>query len=269
MKLRRPCVAGYFYEASEERLRGQVGACLPKDRLPPQIALGGVVPHAGLMYSGPVAGSVYALVQLPPTVVLLGPNHRGEGAPFSVSSADAWETPIGRSEVDREFVKALLPAAPELEREDTAHDGEHSIEVQLPFLQCLGSGIKIVPIALGLQPFETYQRLGQELAGVVQAFPRKVLVLASSDMTHYEPHEVVREKDAEAIDAILTLDERSLMERIRQRDISMCGYAPTVAMLTCVKGLGATSARLVSYRTSGDSSGDYRAVVGYAGILIQ
>lgn len=269
MTVRRPSVAGYFYEKDAEKLKKQVQACLRGDPVLREEALGAVVPHAGLMYSGPVAGCVYASIDFPDTFVLLGPNHTGEGVPLSLSAADSWETPLGRMEIDQELAGALLETIPELKRDDVAHRREHSLEVQLPFIQVVASHAKIVPIVLGLAPLQTYQRVGEKLSGIVRGFPRKILVVASSDMTHYEPHEVVRKKDADAIASILALDETGLMERLEEEHISMCGYAPTVAMLTCAKRLGARGGRLLKYQTSGDSSGDYTSVVGYAGILIQ
>ena len=269
MKVRPACVAGQFYEGTQERLRDQVLHCLPKTNPPQQEVLGAVVPHAGLLYSGGVAGSVYASIRLPSTCVLLGPNHTGEGAPLSLSTFDVWETPLGRTKVDGEFAKALLEEDPHLKRDEAAHQWEHSLEVQLPFIQHLAGTVKIVPIILGFQPVQVYRTLGEALARVILGFSRQVLVLASSDMTHYEPHEVVQTKDREAIESILALDETQLMRRVKERNISMCGYAPTVALLTCVKRLGAKEGRLIKYQTSGDSSGDYRSVVGYAGIVLQ
>ena len=269
MILRHPCVAGYFYEKDKERLKKEVQSHLPSPPIPREEALGIVVPHAGLMYSGGVAGSVYASLIFPETFVLLGPNHSGEGIPLSLSASEAWETPLGRMDVDEEFAERLLRAIPDLRREEGAHRREHSLEVQLPFIQLLGAEAKIVPIVLGFESVRTYQTVGEILSDVVRDFPRKVLVVASSDMTHYEPHEVVQKKDAVAIEAILALDEVRLMQKIHEQNITMCGYAPTVAMLSCVKRLGAKGGRLVQYQTSGESSGDYSSVVGYAGILIR
>ena len=269
MKIRRSCVAGYFYEKDAEALKKEVQACLPSSPIHREEARGIMAPHAGLRYSGAVAGSVYASIIFPDTFILLGPNHTGEGLPFSLSEADAWETPLGRIDVDQELAEELLETIPELCRDEAAHQREHSLEVQLPFIQMLGAQTKIVPIILGFQSVETYCRFGEALSEVVQHFPRKLLIVASSDMTHYEPHEIVQKKDAEAIESILALDEMQLMKRVQERNISMCGYAPTVSMLTCLKQLGATRGRLVKYQTSGERSGDYRAVVGYAGIVIQ
>lgn len=269
MRLRRPCVAGQFYEKEVERLRGQVEGCLPKTSPVREEALGVLVPHAGLMYSGAVAGSLYASIVFPSTFVLLGPNHTGEGVPLSLSMAEGWETPLGRTDVDGDVAEALLKAIPQLKRDETAHQWEHSLEVQLPFIQILGEKTKIVPIILGFESIQTYQKVGEILAEVIRHSSKKILVLASSDMTHYEPHEVVRKKDAEAIESILSLNETELMKRVQERNITMCGYAPAVAMLTCVKRLGATHGRLVKYQTSGESSGDYSTVVGYASIVIQ
>ena len=269
MKVRRPCVAGYFYEKEAQALKRQVQSCLPAAPVRREEVWGIVVPHAGLIYSGAVAGSVYASIVFPETFVLLGPNHTGEGFPFSLSQADFWETPLGRTEVDQELAEKLLETIPELRRDEAAHEREHSLEVQLPFIQALGTRSKIVPIVLGFQSVETYRRFGKVLFEVVRDFSRKSLIVASSDMTHYEPHEVVQRKDAEAIESILALDETELMKRIREKKISMCGYAPTVSMLTCAKQLGARGGRLVTYRTSGENSGEYGSVVGYAGIMIQ
>lgn len=269
MNVRFPCVAGQFYERDKKRLLDQVTACLPKDKKGGERSATSVmVPHAGLMYSGVVAGELYALLQWTPTVVLLGPNHTGEGKAISFTEASFWRTPLGDVAVDQAFGETLCRFAPELTRDERAHRYEHSLEVQLPFLQYLSQQTKIVPVSVGLSDFETYRLFGEHLAEAVRASRQKILVVASSDMTHYEPHESAKEKDKEALQAILSLDPDRLSERVRVRQISMCGYAPVVAMLAYARKEGASQGELVRYQTSGDASGDYSSVVGYAAVLI-
>ena len=268
--VRLPCVAGQFYEDEPARLLKQVTACLPsvppKNTKRPAKAI--LVPHAGLMYSGGVAGEIYATLQWTSTVILLGPNHTGEGKPMSLSKAVSWRTPLGDVEIDRDLAQSLLRHAPELEEDEAAHRFEHSLEVQLPFIQLLSKKTKIVPIALGFSTPLAYKVFGTHLAEAIVASHRKVVVIASSDMTHYEPHERVKEKDRYAIEAILSVNPDELTRRVKEREISMCGYAPAMAMLSYAQERGATQGELLRYQTSGDASGDYASVVGYASILI-
>ena len=266
MKIRLPCVAGQFYEGERRKLKEQVSSCLPKKnaRRP---AKGVMVPHAGLMYSGSVAGDVYAALDWTRTVILLGPNHTGRGRPLSLSKADYWRTPLGDVAVDRELGERLLHDIPELEADDEAHQSEHSLEVQLPFLQCLSDQTRIVPVCLGFSTDETYKRFGLHLADAVLAFREEPVVIATSDMTHYEPHEQAMEKDRYVIDAILAIDADELGRRVRGRRVSMCGVAPVMAMLSYAKTIGLKKGELVQYQTSGDVSGDYSSVVGYAGVF--
>ncbi|MFH1858367.1 MAG: AmmeMemoRadiSam system protein B [Candidatus Omnitrophota bacterium] len=268
MKVRLPCVAGQFYEKEPELLARQVTACLPEKPKRKQKAIAVQVPHAGLMYSGPVAGEVYASIEWPPTVILLGPNHTGEGSPISMTQAEYWRTPLGDVEVDDELASHLQRHAPELVVDETAHRFEHSIEVQLPFLQQLSKKTKIIPIILSWERAELYKQFGRHLAEAVSALQKEVLVIASSDMTHYESHESAKEKDDYAIQAILSLDGDELGQRLRARRISMCGYAPVMAALSYALQRGAGRGELLCYQTSGDATGDYSSVVGYAGIRI-
>ena len=265
MKVRLPCVSGQFYEGEGKKLTAQVSSCLPQKstRRPAKAVM---VPHAGLMYSGGVAGEVYASLEWTGTVVLLGPNHTGYGKPLSLSDAEYWSTPLGEVGVNQKLSRLLLRHIPGLERDDEAHRYEHSLEVQLPFLQSLSGKTEIVPVCLGFGSAEGYQAFGLHLAEALAAFGEEVVVIASSDMTHYEPHEQAKAKDAHAIRAILAVDPDKLTSSVREHRISMCGYAPVVSMLSYAKKRGLPKGELVRYQTSGDVSGDYASVVGYAGV---
>ena len=235
-------------------------------------AIGCVAPHAGYVYSGGVAGAVYARVEVPERCVILCPNHTGRGRPLAVMANTTWQTPLGEVAADADLGARLLDRCGGLEEDSAAHRFEHAIEVHLPFLQTLQSDLKIVPIAVGTSDFHALRALGEALADVIAAAEedarKKVLIIASSDMNHYESDAVTRVKDRKAIERVLAMDARGLWEVVIKEDISMCGFGPTVAMLTAAKRLGATSATLVKYATSGQVSGDYEAVVGYAGIVL-
>jgi hypothetical protein len=269
--LRHPAVAGRFYPGNPEDLRAEALAYLSqeksKDAAPIQ-AIGCIVPHAGYMYSGHVAGTVFARIEIPQLCVVMCPNHTGMGRALSIMSDGAWETPLGEVPIDEQFANDLKQRFPALDDDSAAHRAEHAIEVELPFLQLLQPQLRFVPIALGTGQFETLEQLGLALAGVISQRRQPVLIVASSDMNHYESDAVTRVKDHRAIERILTLDPRGLHEVVAQQDISMCGFGPAVAMLTAVRHLGAKSAELVKYATSGDISGDRDMVVGYAGIVV-
>jgi len=266
MNARSPYVSGQFYEADPVALRQQVLRYLPKTSTQ-QFFKGAQVPHAGLMYSGRVAGSVYASIQWPKTVIFLGPNHTGRGPSLGLSMVTHWQTPLGDIPVDQEVAHAVLDRMPEVEVSEAAHDQEHAIEVQLPFLQVLSKEVKIVPITLGYEDPEQYHCFGESLASLVESSGKDLVVIASSDMTHYEPDADAQEKDHYAIEAILALDSDELARRISQRRISMCGRAPVLALLSYLKARRGESGKLIQYETSGTTSGDYSSVVGYAGIL--
>ncbi len=265
--VRHPAVAGQFYPGRPETLLrdiGQYTAPAP-DKIP---ALGCVAPHAGYMYSGHVAGAVYSRLKLPSRFVILCPNHTGLGAPLSIMSAGSWLTPLGEARIDDELAAALKQNCELLTEDTLAHRNEHAVEVQVPFLQALVNEFSFVPIAVGTSRFELLDSLGHALAKAIRDEAERVLVIASSDMNHYESDEVTRIKDRRAIDPILALDPRALWETVTRQNITMCGFGPTVAMLTATLDLGATHAELIKYATSGDISGDRDAVVGYAGIAI-
>jgi len=269
--LRHPAVAGRFYPGDPDDLRTEARGYLSQSsfgKQSPVRAVGCIAPHAGYMYSGHVAGAVFARVEIPRRCIVMCPNHTGMGVPLSVMSEGAWETPLGEVAIDSELAGALKKRFPALQEDSAAHRAEHAAEVELPFLQIRQAELKFVPIALGTRQFEALEQLGKALADVVVAQKDPVLIIASSDMNHYESDAVTRVKDHRAIERILTLDPRGLFDVVTQQDISMCGLGPAVAMLTAARQLGAKSAELVKYATSGDISGDRDTVVGYAGVVV-
>ena len=266
--VRHPAVAGRFYPGDRAALLAEVQTYEAPVEQPIQ-ALGCVAPHAGYMYSGHVAGAVYARLKIPRCSILMCPNHTGMGTPLSIMSTGEWETPLGDVPIDSELASTLKEHCPLLSEDLEAHRSEHAAEVQLPFLQARRSHLTFVPIALGTSHFDALAMLGEALAEVVAAQKEPVLIIASSDMNHYESDHITRIKDHKAIDRILALDPRGLYDVVMNEDISMCGFGPTVAMLTATKRLGATSAELIKYATSGDVSGDRKMVVGYAGVAVR
>jgi len=237
----------------------------------PNTAIGAIVPHAGYVYSGDVAGSIYSRVGVPSRTIILCPNHTGLGAPLSIMRRGSWQTPLGLLPVDTEMADALMSVNPDLEEDSEAHRREHAIEVQLPFLQQgqRRNDTRFVPIAIGVSRWDTLERLGQSIAETISKVDRATLILASSDMNHYESDAVTRVKDARAIEPILKLDAKGLHETVRRESISMCGAGPAAAMLIASKILGAGQAELVKYSTSAEVSKDFDRVVGYAGVIVR
>jgi AmmeMemoRadiSam system protein B len=268
--VRHPAVAGRFYPRDPKDLGEEVRTYLSQiPEQSPVRALGCIAPHAGYMYSGHVAGAVFAALEVPEFCLVLCPNHTGVGRALAIVSEGAWETPLGNVPIDTTFATALKHRCTLLHEDAAAHRTEHAAEVELPFLQMRQPRLKFVPIALGTGEFEALAELGAAIADVIVAHNRPVLIVASSDMNHYESDAITRVKDRSAIDSILALDARSLYDVVTEQHISMCGFGPAVAMLTAAKKLGATSAELVKYATSGDVSGDRDLVVGYAGIIVR
>jgi MEMO1 family protein len=269
LMIRPPAVAGRFYPSDPRELALQVDDFLHgasgKTR-----AWGCVVPHAGYMYSGHVAGAVYAALEIPVRCILLGPRHYPQGKPLAVQTAGSFSTPLGQAQIDAPLAAELVRACPLLREDAVAHAREHSLEVQLPFLQrIVGDALRFTPVVLATDRYRVMEDLGQAVAAVVRSQREPVLVVASSDMNHYESDEITRVKDERAMARVLALDPRGLYDTVRTEGITMCGYAATVAMLVAMRGLGAKEARLIRYATSGDVSGDRDQVVGYAGIVIQ
>jgi AmmeMemoRadiSam system protein B/AmmeMemoRadiSam system protein A len=268
MMIREPVVAGSFYPGTATQLRSMLEQ-LVDVRAPKEDVLGVLMPHAGYQYSGAVAGAAISRVKFSDTFVVMGPSHTGLGEPFSIMTEGTWKTPLGEVAVDEELGKKILASSRFLKEDHVAHLQEHAVEVQLPFLQFFRADVRIVPIILMPADVAAYQEIGQAIAGAIGELGRGVVIIASGDMTHYEPQEVAEEKDRQGIEAMLNLDEVELLKRVREKGISMCAYAPAACMIVAAKELGAGEAELVRYQTSGDTTGDYSAVVGYAGIIVK
>lgn len=227
-----------------------------------------VVPHAGWMYSGKVAGAVYGRVALPKLVVLLGPNHTGLGPWGSIMTRGRWAIPGGDLEIAADLAEAILSRCAELREDESAHAREHALEVQLPFLRRLRPDVQFVPLTLMKTDLAFCLAVGRAVAATVAAWPESVLLISSTDLNHYESQAVSNRKDRLAIEAILALDPDGLQRTVRDHHISMCGIAPTTALLAALRDLGSPRAELIRYMTSGDVSGDYDRVVGYGGVII-
>ena len=280
MSVRGPAVAGAFYAGTKEALRRQIEWCFRHELGPGEVPepregpledlLALVCPHAGYMYSGPVAAHAYARLARagrPDIIVILGPNHTGYGSSVAISTSKAWRTPLGDVEVDTELAEAIGKKAEIATLDDEAHVFEHSIEVQLPFLQFLyGRGFRIVPICMMFQDLKTSTELGEAIASEIEGL--NAMLIASTDLTHYEPHEVAVRKDAEVIRAIEALDVSALYRAVEELPVSMCGYGPVATVITASLRLGAKKGELLKYATSGDITGDRRAVVGYVSMAI-
>jgi AmmeMemoRadiSam system protein B/AmmeMemoRadiSam system protein A len=267
--IRPPVASGRFYPGTADQLKSLIESFVEdiEDKVE---AIGVVSPHAGYIYSGSVAAAVFARIELADTYIIIGPNHTGMGKPFSIMTLGSWQTPLGDVPVDSGLSQSILAKSKYLEEDRTAHQNEHAIEVELPLLQYFNPGFKIVPIVLAVATLEIYREMGTAIAQAIKESPgKKIVIVASSDMTHYESQEAASAKDSRAIEEILKLDEEALLDRVVKERISMCGYAPVVTMITAAKILGAKTAELVRYQTSGDASGDFSAVVGYAGVIVR
>jgi MEMO1 family protein len=266
--LRLPAVAGRFYPSNPRELAALVGECSkivpPRE---PVRARACLVPHAGYVYSGHLAGAVLARIALPRKMIVLGVRHYPRGEPAAILSSGAWRTPLGDAPVDDSLAEALKKACPLLREDSVAHSREHSLEVQLPFLQVLAPEFTFVPVALGTIEFESLVSVGQALGQVLGSLKEDVLLITTSDLNHYEDEATTEIKDHQAIEQLLALNARGLYDTCRNGDISMCGLGPAVAMITALNLLGAKRSELVKHATSADVSGDREAVVGYAGML--
>ncbi len=266
MSLRHPVVAGSFYPGSRDALRRAVADMVPN--APRRKAHAVVVPHAGYVYSGKVAGAVYGRVELPRDVVILALNHRAAGSDFAVWPSGAWRTPLGDAEINEDLAQSVKEAFPPAQLDEAGHAAEHSAEVQVPFLQHLRPDVKIVPVALSVglddASFEKLCDFGRALAGV----PGDFLVAASTDLNHFEDQETTLRKDEAVIREIERLDEKGLRDAIRSHSVSMCGYAPVLAAVAFARARGAVSARTVMHETSAGVSGDTSSVVGYVGMIV-
>lgn len=268
MSVRAPAVAGSFYEGRPGDLEREVRSLLPPE-LPKGRAFGAVVPHAGYIYSGGVAGAVYARLEIPATVVIVCPNHTGRGAPAAIDPSEAWRTPLGDVPVNARISARLRELASSLRPDREAHRREHSLEVQLPFLQALRPDVELVPVCLGQPSLALCRELGEALARLCREEAEPPLLLASSDMNHYESRRVGRAKDDQALARIAALDPEGLFRTVLSEEISMCGFLPATALLFAANASGAgRKATVVARADSGDQTGDVSSVVGYAGVIL-
>lgn len=263
---RAPAVAGQFYPGDRRSLLRELEGMVPEvsNKID---AVGAVSPHAGYIYSGPVAGEVYAKLKPRDTYIILSPNHTGYGGRFA-SSREAWKTPLGEVEVNIRLLDAVMAGTDLVTEDPRAHAFEHSIEVQLPFIQKTSPHAKIVPVTVQSGSFEELEEVAGAIASAVKGVKESVTIISSSDMTHYEHRKRAQEKDKLAIQAVLDLDARGLLRVVENKNISMCGYIPTAIMIMAAKELGAKKGELIRYTDSGEASGDIEQVVGYAGIIV-
>lgn len=267
--IRKPAVAGTFYPADPKDLQRELTRCLAGPEVAKKrTAIGIVVPHAGYRYSGTVAGLLYRQLEIPRRVIILSPNHTGYGVPYSIMTQGGWETPLGVACIDEPLTDRLVKNCPLLKADWLAHQSEHSLEVQIPFLQRLKKDFQLVPVTLSFIPYEGCVEVGRALAKTVREAKEPLLIIASSDLNHYENQQVAEQKDQLAIDKIVALDPEGLYQTVRKEGVSMCGIIPTTVMLIAAKELGATQAELIQHATSGDVTGDYGSVVGYASLIV-
>lgn len=265
--LRRPAVANQFYPGDPGTLDKEVTAFLNDTKK--EDVFGAISPHAGYIYSGKVAGSVYSSINIPQDVIVIGPNHTGLGESEAIERSGVWQMPSGSVEINHSLADAIATGSKYLRDDHLAHLREHSLEVQIPFLQHFRKDLRIVPIAMMSMDYSVCLDIGHAVAKAVKEYKEPVLIVASSDMTHYESDKSAREKDKKAIDRVLALDPEGLLKTVRDFRITMCGVIPAIIMLIACKELGAQKARLVDYATSAETSGDYEHVVGYAGMIIK
>ncbi|HHL40494.1 MAG TPA: AmmeMemoRadiSam system protein B [Deltaproteobacteria bacterium] len=266
--IRKPCVAYRFYPGDRDSLLSALEGYMPEAG-PGEKALAVIAPHAGYMYSAAVAGAVYGRTAVPERVVVIGPNHTGLGERAAVMASGTWQTPLGPVEIDRELAMALLDACGLFSDDASAHMAEHAIEVQLPFIMRRNARARIVPVTLMHTGYEACAEMGAALADVIGGCGGEVLMVVSSDMNHYESDRVTRNKDRLAIEKIKRLDARGLLDVTSEHDITMCGVVPAAVAIEAAVRLDAVGAKVVSYATSAETSGDYNHVVGYAGVIIK
>ena len=269
---RQPAVAGSFYSNDAHSLKEEVKRHIKhgaEKKAPEKIrAIGIVSPHAGFMYSGDVAGAVYSRIDIPDTIILMGPNHTGLGERVSIMTEGIWNMPQGDIAIDSKLADPICQASLIAKKDNQAHQREHSLETQLPFLQFYRDEFKIVPICMMRLGLDECEEISRAIVKAVEQTGRSVLIVASSDMPHYETHESASKKDKSAINQILKLDAKGLYNTVHDKNISMCGVNPTTVMLMCADKMGAKEALLARYMTSGEVSGDMNHVVGYAGVIV-
>lgn len=264
---RQPAVAGQFYPGDEHKLRVALSQLIPKHASPMQVT-GVISPHAGYLYSGAIAGQLFSRITIPDTVLIIGPNHSGIGAATALYPDGEWLTPFGPTPINSRLNALLLQHGPYLRSDSTAHQREHSLEVQLPFLQYLRPDVTICALCIGHGDYPPLRDIGHGIAAAVREYGKEVLIVASSDMTHYESADSARRKDEMALDRAAALDGKGLLEVCQRQRITMCGVAPATVMIEAALQLGAAHAEVVAYGTSGDVTGDNNQVVGYAAVMV-
>jgi MEMO1 family protein len=263
--IRESAVAGQFYSADPEILRKTVESYVRKSGSPLK-AQAILVPHAGYIYSGAIAGAVYSAIELPRRFLMLGPNHTGWGSALALHPEGEWLTPLGTAIIDTQLNRLLIEECPRLKEDGLAHRQEHSLEVQVPFLQALVPDFEFSAICVGATDYATLDALGRALARAVRSLGEPVLLIASSDMTHFQPATIAARQDELAIGCMQAVDPEGLHKVVTEKEISMCGFAPAVAVLIACRDLGVSAGKLIRYANSGEVSGDSRRVVAYAGM---
>jgi len=266
--IRQPAVANQFYPGDEQSLRRELSARIKEGQKKEKV-MALVSPHAGYIYSGDVAGAVFSVAEIPADIIVMGPNHHGLGSPYAVMTQGIWRMPGGEVPINEKLAALLIEESRYLESDTQAHIHEHSIEVQLPFAQYVMPGVALVPLVLGRADYRICEEIGMAVARAIKRYGKPVVLIASTDMSHYESQQSAKQKDQLAIDRILSMDPPGLLDTVTRNNITMCGVVPTTITLVAAKEMGATKARLIKYATSGDVSGDYSYVVGYAGFIIQ
>ncbi len=264
---RQPAVAGQFYPGGEHALRTALSQLIPAHSSP-QPVKGVISPHAGYVYSGAIAGKLFSRITIPDTVLIIGPNHHGRGAPAALYPDGEWQTPLGTVAINSGLNALLLKHSTYLQPDSVAHQHEHSLEVQLPFIQYLHPEVTISALCLGHGDYAPMRDIGHSIAAAILEYGGEVLIVASSDMTHYESAEAARLKDEMALERALALDGKGLLDVCNRNRITMCGVVPATVMIEAALQMGASKAELVAYGTSGDVTGDTAQVVGYAAVIV-
>ncbi len=264
---RQPVVAGQFYPGNIQQLKSTLADLIP-DNSSKQHVFGIISPHAGYVYSGAIAGQVYSQIEIPRTVLIIGPNHTGSGVPAALYPDGEWLTPLGTIPVNSRLNALLLQQIDCLQFDSVAHRNEHSLEVQVPFIQYLRPDVSISAICVGHGDYSALSEIGKGVAEAIREYGEPVLIVASSDMTHYESADTARHKDSLALEKVLSFDAKGLLDICRSQQITMCGVAPSAVMIVAAGELGATAAEVVAYGNSGDVTGDKRQVVGYASVVV-
>ena len=264
--VREPAVAGKFYTANPKELLQELDQMVVRQEA--DRVFGIIAPHAGYVYSGKVAGSVYGAIKVPDAVIVLGPNHTGMGWPVALSPAGDWITPLGSVKINSRLTELIEEHVPLARQDESAHRYEHSLEVQLPFLQFCNPNVSIAALCISVPDFPSLSAIGEGIAKAISEYGEEVLMVASSDMTHYESAQAAKAKDDVALAQVSALNPEALVKVCREEGITMCGVYPTAVMLVAAKALGAKQATLVRYATSGDVSGDLNKVVAYAAVTV-